>query len=65
MAYDTVKIIKELGDIIDDCGAIHLDIEANFVVFQPKPGKKIVVCIYIYVYRSTWFGQCLRSSKNW
>ncbi|KAJ6666569.1 hypothetical protein lerEdw1_020292 [Lerista edwardsae] len=42
VAYDDIKIINELGDIIDDMGAIHLDIEANFVVFQPKPGKKLV-----------------------
>ncbi|XP_062979707.1 DNA-directed RNA polymerase I subunit RPA43 [Elgaria multicarinata webbii] len=42
VAYDDIKITKELGDIIDDIGAIHLDIEANFVVFQPKPGKKLV-----------------------
>ncbi|KAF7252813.1 DNA-directed RNA polymerase I subunit RPA43 [Varanus komodoensis] len=42
VAYDDIKITNELGDIIDDLGAIHLDIEANFVVFQPKPGKKIV-----------------------
>ncbi|XP_034258358.1 DNA-directed RNA polymerase I subunit RPA43 [Pantherophis guttatus] len=42
VAYDDIKITKELGDIIDDIGAIHLDIEATFVVFQPKPGKKLV-----------------------
>ena len=45
VAYDDIKITKELGDIIDDIGAIHLNIEANFVVFQPKAGKKLVVCI--------------------
>ncbi|XP_066485235.1 DNA-directed RNA polymerase I subunit RPA43 [Tiliqua scincoides] len=42
VAYDDIKITNELGDIIDDMGAIHLGIEANFVVFQPKPGKKLV-----------------------
>ncbi|XP_072859379.2 DNA-directed RNA polymerase I subunit RPA43 isoform X1 [Pogona vitticeps] len=42
VAYDDIKITKELGDIIDDIGAIHLNIEANFVVFQPKAGKKLV-----------------------
>ncbi|XP_026533801.1 DNA-directed RNA polymerase I subunit RPA43 [Notechis scutatus] len=42
VAYNAIKITKELGDIIDDIGAIHLDIEATFVVFQPKPGKKLM-----------------------
>ncbi|KAM6449660.1 DNA-directed RNA polymerase I subunit RPA43 [Liasis olivaceus] len=42
VAYDDIKITNKLGDIIDDIGAIHLDIEATFVVFQPKPGKKLV-----------------------
>ncbi|XP_042333040.1 DNA-directed RNA polymerase I subunit RPA43 [Sceloporus undulatus] len=42
VAYDNIKITKELGDIIDDIGAIHLDIEANFAVFQPQAGKKLV-----------------------
>nr|XP_060638108.1 DNA-directed RNA polymerase I subunit RPA43 [Anolis sagrei ordinatus] len=42
VAYDDIKITKELGDIIDDIGAIHLDIEASFVVFQPQAGRKLV-----------------------
>nr|XP_028606661.1 DNA-directed RNA polymerase I subunit RPA43 isoform X2 [Podarcis muralis] len=42
VAYDDIKITKEVGDIIDDIGAVHLDIEADFVVFQPKEGKKLV-----------------------
>ncbi|XP_061443128.1 DNA-directed RNA polymerase I subunit RPA43 [Rhineura floridana] len=42
VAYDDIKITNELGDIIDDIGAVHLDVEANFVIFQPKPGKKLV-----------------------
>ncbi|XP_053114806.1 DNA-directed RNA polymerase I subunit RPA43 [Hemicordylus capensis] len=42
VAYDDIKITNELGDIIDDMGAIHMDVEANFVVFRPKPGKKLV-----------------------
>ncbi|KAH0627407.1 hypothetical protein JD844_003053 [Phrynosoma platyrhinos] len=42
VAYDDIRITKELGDIIDDIGAIHLDIEANFAVFQPQAGRKLV-----------------------
>ncbi|XP_077159755.1 DNA-directed RNA polymerase I subunit RPA43 [Paroedura picta] len=42
VAYDDIRITNELGDIIDDLGNIHLDIEANFIVFTPKPGKKLV-----------------------
>nr|XP_056713741.1 DNA-directed RNA polymerase I subunit RPA43 [Euleptes europaea] len=42
VAYDDIRITNELGDIIDDLGAIHLDIEANFIVFTPKLGKKLV-----------------------
>lgn len=44
MAYDDIRITNALGNIIDDLGAVHLDIEANFIVFTPKPGKKLVVC---------------------
>ncbi|KAL8165274.1 UNVERIFIED_CONTAM: hypothetical protein K2H54_037960, partial [Gekko kuhli] len=42
VAYDDIRITNEFGDIIDDLGAIHLDIEANFIVFRPKPGKKLL-----------------------
>ncbi|XP_060104603.1 DNA-directed RNA polymerase I subunit RPA43 [Heteronotia binoei] len=42
VAYDNIRITNELGDIIDDLGAVHLDIEADFMVFTPKPGKKLV-----------------------
>ncbi|XP_054847467.1 DNA-directed RNA polymerase I subunit RPA43 isoform X2 [Eublepharis macularius] len=42
VAYGDIRITNELGDIIDDLGAIHFDIEANYIVFIPKPGKKLV-----------------------
>ncbi|XP_072185598.1 DNA-directed RNA polymerase I subunit RPA43 [Excalfactoria chinensis] len=42
LAYDNVKVVGELGDIHDDQGFIHLDVEADFVVFSPKKGKKMV-----------------------
>lgn len=32
----------ELGDIYDDQGHIHLNIEADFVIFCPKPGQKLM-----------------------
>ena len=44
VAYDNVKVVGELGDIHDDQGFIHLDVEADFVIFSPKKGKKMVVC---------------------
>ncbi|KAK2887726.1 hypothetical protein Q8A67_015954 [Cirrhinus molitorella] len=42
MAYDDIKVIGQHGDIYDDQGFIHLDIEASFVVFKPKKGLKLV-----------------------
>lgn len=33
------------GDIYDDSGYIHMDILANFIVFQPKKGQKLLVSI--------------------
>ncbi|XP_030057464.1 DNA-directed RNA polymerase I subunit RPA43 [Microcaecilia unicolor] len=42
VAYDNVKIVGELGDIYDDQGYIHLNIEADFVIFRPKKGHKLV-----------------------
>ncbi|XP_073437542.1 DNA-directed RNA polymerase I subunit RPA43 isoform X2 [Dendrobates tinctorius] len=42
VAYDNIKLIGELGDIYDDVGYIHINIEADFVVFQPQYGEKLV-----------------------
>ncbi|CAN9503888.1 unnamed protein product [Ophioblennius macclurei] len=42
LAYDNVKILGRHGDIFDDSGYIHMDIEANFIVFQPKKGQKLL-----------------------
>ncbi|XP_004582515.2 DNA-directed RNA polymerase I subunit RPA43 [Ochotona princeps] len=41
IAYDNIKVVGELGDIHDDQGHIHLNIEADFVVFCPEPGQKL------------------------
>lgn len=43
MAYDNIKIVGQHGDIYDDSGYIHMDIVANFIVFQPKKGQKLLV----------------------
>lgn len=43
MAYDNIGIVSQQGDIYDDSGYIHMDIEANFIVFQPKKGQKLLV----------------------
>ncbi|KAL0962046.1 hypothetical protein UPYG_G00335040 [Umbra pygmaea] len=42
LAYDDIFVLGQHGDIYDDNGHIHLDIQANFVVFQPKKGQKLL-----------------------
>ncbi|XP_025236734.1 DNA-directed RNA polymerase I subunit RPA43 [Theropithecus gelada] len=42
IAYDNIKVVGELGDIYDDQGHIHLNIEADFVIFCPEPGQKLM-----------------------
>ncbi|XP_071356725.1 DNA-directed RNA polymerase I subunit RPA43 [Trachinotus anak] len=42
LAYDNIRIAGQHGDIYDDNGYIHMDIEANFIVFQPKKGQKLL-----------------------
>ncbi|XP_026785175.3 DNA-directed RNA polymerase I subunit RPA43 [Pangasianodon hypophthalmus] len=42
LAYDGIKIIGHHGDIFDDQGYIHLNIEASFVIFKPKKGETLV-----------------------
>ncbi|KAF3707547.1 DNA-directed RNA polymerase I subunit RPA43 Twist neighbor protein [Channa argus] len=42
LAYDNIKIVSQHGDIYDDNGYIHMDIEANFIVFQPKKGQRLL-----------------------
>ncbi|KAJ8357818.1 hypothetical protein SKAU_G00206120 [Synaphobranchus kaupii] len=41
LAYDTIKVVGQHGDIYDDNGFIHMNIEALFVIFQPKRGQKL------------------------
>lgn len=43
LAYDNIRIVGQHGDIYDDSGYVHMDIEANFIVFQPKRGQKLLV----------------------
>ncbi|XP_040910051.1 DNA-directed RNA polymerase I subunit RPA43 [Toxotes jaculatrix] len=42
LAYDNIRIVGHKGDIFDDSGYVHMDIEANFIVFQPKKGQKLL-----------------------
>ncbi|XP_018975058.1 DNA-directed RNA polymerase I subunit RPA43 [Cyprinus carpio] len=42
VAYDNIKVVGQHGDIHDDQGFVHLNIEASFVVFKPKTGSKLV-----------------------
>ncbi|XP_053568965.1 DNA-directed RNA polymerase I subunit RPA43 [Bombina bombina] len=42
VAYDNIKLVGELGDIYDDLGHIHINVEADFVIFRPDYGQKLV-----------------------
>ncbi|KAM9824100.1 DNA-directed RNA polymerase I subunit RPA43 [Neosynchiropus ocellatus] len=42
LAYDNIRIVGQHGDIHDDSGYIHMDIEANFILFRPQEGRKLV-----------------------
>lgn len=71
MAYDNVRVVGELGDIRDDQGFVHLNIEADFVVFSPKKGKKMVVCKYtgasrgIFLRKLPRLGLSLSKAVGW
>lgn len=43
MAYDNIRIVGQHGGIYADSGYIHMDIMADFIVFQPKKGQKLLV----------------------
>lgn len=45
LAYDDIRIVGHRGDIYDDSGYIHMDVVANFIVFQPKKGQKLLVSL--------------------
>ncbi|XP_023673370.1 DNA-directed RNA polymerase I subunit RPA43 isoform X2 [Paramormyrops kingsleyae] len=42
LAYDSIKVLGQHGDIYDDQGFIHLNIEATFVIFRPRKGQKLL-----------------------
>uniref|UniRef100_A0A4W6EWY7 DNA-directed RNA polymerase subunit n=1 Tax=Lates calcarifer TaxID=8187 RepID=A0A4W6EWY7_LATCA len=42
LAYDNIRIVGQHGNIYDDSGYIHMDVEANFILFQPKKGQKLL-----------------------
>ncbi|KAL4629734.1 hypothetical protein GN956_G16629 [Arapaima gigas] len=42
LAYDDVRVLGQHGDIYDDQGFIHMNIEATFVIFRPRTGQKLV-----------------------
>ncbi|KAM9385706.1 DNA-directed RNA polymerase I subunit RPA43-like [Pholidichthys leucotaenia] len=42
LAYDDIKVVGHCGDIYDDSGYIHLDIEVKYIVFQPKKGQRLL-----------------------
>ncbi|TNN62336.1 DNA-directed RNA polymerase I subunit RPA43 [Liparis tanakae] len=42
LAYENIRIVGPHGNIFDDSGYIHMDVEANFIVFQPENGQKLL-----------------------
>ncbi|XP_074051544.1 DNA-directed RNA polymerase I subunit RPA43 [Macrotis lagotis] len=42
VAYDNLRLVGELGDIHDDQGHVHVRIEADFVVFCPERGQRLL-----------------------
>ncbi|KAM9383976.1 uncharacterized protein KZ484_005903 [Pholidichthys leucotaenia] len=42
LTYDDIKVVGHCGDIYDDSGYIHLDIEVKYIVFQPKKGQRLL-----------------------
>ncbi|XP_054620528.1 DNA-directed RNA polymerase I subunit RPA43 [Dunckerocampus dactyliophorus] len=42
IAYDNIRIVGQHGGIYDDSGYIHMDIEANFIIFQPMKGQRLL-----------------------
>ncbi|XP_077599745.1 DNA-directed RNA polymerase I subunit RPA43 [Stigmatopora nigra] len=42
VAYDDIRIVRQYGDIFDDSGYIHVDIEANYILFQPQGGQRLL-----------------------
>lgn len=49
LAYDSIRVVGQHGHIYDDSGFIHMDIEANFIVFQPKTGQKLLVRNAVFI----------------
>lgn len=50
LAYDDIRILGHQGDIYNDSGYIHIDIQANFILFQPQKGQKLLVrCNFYYL----------------
>ncbi|KAG7500504.1 DNA-directed RNA polymerase I subunit RPA43 [Solea senegalensis] len=42
LAYDNIRIVGPHGNVYDDSSYIHMDVEANFIVFQPTNGQKLL-----------------------
>lgn len=47
LAYDNIRILGHYGDIVDDSGYIHMDVMADFIVFQPEKGQKLLVRVVV------------------
>lgn len=52
LAYDGIKIIGQHGDIFDDQGYIHLNVEASFVIFKPQERQMLMVSVFTCTFMS-------------
>lgn len=43
LAYENISILGHHGSIYDDSGYIHMNIQANFILFQPERGQTLLV----------------------
>ncbi|PVD33408.1 hypothetical protein C0Q70_04664 [Pomacea canaliculata] len=45
IAYSNIKILGDKGILLDDSPYIHLKIQADFIVFQPRVGSRLRGCV--------------------
>ncbi|XP_049607202.1 DNA-directed RNA polymerase I subunit RPA43 isoform X2 [Syngnathus scovelli] len=42
LAFDNIQLLSHHGDLYDDSGYIHMEIQANFIIFQPQAGQRLL-----------------------
>lgn len=72
LAYDNIRILGPYGGIINDSGYIHMDVVADFIVFQPQKGQKLMVRVTVLslvlvlfsYFWGIWNHNCLLNKKK-